>query len=170
MSDSRFTKLFFVMISLMTCLTIVLVVLAYVNSSEVMAALDAERAKGVNRVVAERMKPVGTLRVGKAEPRATVAATPSSDAGAQAVAVKSGQEVFQSACFACHGTGVAGAPKLGDAAAWETRVAAGVEVMYERAINGFTGEGGFMPAKGGFATLADDEVRAAVDYMVEQLQ
>jgi len=76
-----------------------------------------------------------------------------------------GQKDYQAACFACHGTGAAGAPKVGDKAAWKARIAQGNAKMYENAIKGFKGKTGFMPAKGG-SSLSDDAVKAAVDYMV----
>jgi cytochrome c5 len=66
----------------------------------------------------------------------------------------------------CHGSGIGGAPVLNDPAAWETRIAQGSDTLYEHAIVGFTGETGFMPPKGARMDLSDDEVRAAVDYMV----
>lgn len=79
-----------------------------------------------------------------------------------------GQKTYQAACFACHGTGAAGAPKLGDKANWKPRIAAGNKTLYEHAIKGYKGKKGFMPAKGGRADLSDDAVKAAVDYMVAQ--
>ena len=75
-----------------------------------------------------------------------------------------GQSVYQQACFACHATGAAGAPKLDDKAAWKDRIAKGKETLYKHAINGFNA----MPAKGGRADLSDADVKAAVDYMVSQ--
>ncbi len=93
--------------------------------------------------------------------------------GAAAVALISGnvmadaKATYDTACAACHGQGVAGAPKLGDAAAWTERVAQGMDVMVDHAIKGYQGKEGYMPPKGGFANLSDDEVKAAVEYMVE---
>ena len=81
-----------------------------------------------------------------------------------------GEAVYNSGCLACHMPGVAGAPKLGDKDAWVARIAQGMEVMYENAINGFQGQTGVMPAKGGFVHLSDDDIKAAVDYMVTQSQ
>ena len=81
-----------------------------------------------------------------------------------------GESVYNSGCLACHMPGVAGAPKLGDKDAWAARIAQGIEVMYENAINGFQGQTGVMPAKGGFVHLSDDDIKAAVDYMVSQSQ
>lgn len=79
-----------------------------------------------------------------------------------------GQAVFASSCVACHGAGVAGAPRLGDRADWAPRIAQGREVLYRHAVAGYTGSKGVMPPKGGNASLTDGDVRAAVDYMVAQ--
>ena len=88
--------------------------------------------------------------------------------GVAASASADGQQTYQQACFACHGTGAAGAPKLGDKADWAPRIKQGNATLYEHAIKGYKGAKGFMPAKGGRADLADDVVKAAVDYMVAQ--
>ncbi len=75
-----------------------------------------------------------------------------------------GQVVYEKSCAACHTTGLAGAPKLGDKAAWAALNAEGLDKLTHVAINGK----GAMPAKGGNASLSDEEVRAAVSYMMEQ--
>ena len=80
---------------------------------------------------------------------------------------KSGEETFQQVCSACHGAGIAGAPKAGDKGAWGPRIAKGKEVLYDHAIKGFQGSSGVMPAKGGRADLTDNLVKAAVDHMVD---
>ena len=67
--------------------------------------------------------------------------------------------------MACHGAGIAGAPKFGDKAAWAPRIKQGDDVLYEHAIKGFQGKTGMMPPKGG-STASDDDVKAAVDVMV----
>jgi cytochrome c5 len=66
--------------------------------------------------------------------------------------------------------GIAGAPKVGDAAAWEARIAQGEQTLLDHAINGYQGSAGYMPAKGGFAFLSDEDVAAAVAYMVAESQ
>ena len=78
----------------------------------------------------------------------------------------SGEEVFSMACIACHGTGVAGAPKLGDAAAWAPRIAKGAETLHKHALQGFQGQAGIMPAKGGRVDLSDQSIINAVDHMI----
>ena len=77
-----------------------------------------------------------------------------------------GEKVFDQTCKTCHGEGIAGAPEFGDKAAWADRIAQGMETLEKHAINGFTGKTGTMPPKGGNAALSDDEVKAAVEYMV----
>jgi len=77
-----------------------------------------------------------------------------------------GKMVFEQTCAACHGMGLAGAPKIGDKEAWRARIEEGLDDMVESAINGT----GAMPAKGGNASLSDDEVKAAVSYIIEQSQ
>jgi cytochrome c5 len=82
----------------------------------------------------------------------------------------SGPQVYNSACLACHGAGIGGAPVLGNAEAWAPRIAQGVDVLKNHAINGFQGSVGYMPAKGGRADLSDEEIANAVEYMVSESQ
>ncbi|MBT8135553.1 MAG: c-type cytochrome [Gammaproteobacteria bacterium] len=95
------------------------------------------------------------------QPAAAVAAA---DSGAD------GEKIYNSACMACHMLGVAGAPKFGDADAWTPRIARGIDTLYSNSINGYQGEAGVMPPKGGRLDLSDDEVKAAVDHMVGAVQ
>ncbi len=81
-----------------------------------------------------------------------------------AAVLEKGKAVYSKTCFACHAIGVAGSPKLDDKAAWAPRIATGMEALYQSSINGK----GAMPAKGGNVSLADDDVKAAVDYMVSE--
>lgn len=87
------------------------------------------------------------------------AAAPAADSG-------KGKAIYDGTCFACHTTGAANAPKLGDAAAWGPRIAQGKDVLYKHALEGKPGTA--MPPKGGRMDLADADVKAAVDYMVSQ--
>jgi cytochrome c5 len=104
---------------------------------------------------------------------AAAAAGPGASASAPGAAVTTasaggGEDTYNKTCMACHAAGVAGAPKIGDKADWGPRVAQGKQVLYDHAIKGFTGQKGAMPPKGGAAQLSDDEVKAAVDYMVSK--
>jgi len=93
---------------------------------------------------------------------APVAAAPAPVAAGPA----DGKKIFDGACAACHGAGIAGAPKFGDKAAWAPRIAQGAATLYQHAINGYQGKSGVMPPKGGSLNLSDAEVKAAVDTMV----
>jgi cytochrome c5 len=88
----------------------------------------------------------------------------------EAPALMTGPQVYNSACLACHGGGIGGAPMTGDKAAWGPRIAQGTDTLHKHALEGFTGSVGFMPAKGGRTDLSDEEIIAAVDYLVEQAQ
>ena len=72
-----------------------------------------------------------------------------------------GKNIFETTCVVCHGTGVAGAPKAGDKAAWAPRLKTGMDALYTSALKGKNA----MPPKGGNSALTDAEVKAAVDYL-----
>ena len=91
------------------------------------------------------------------------AATDSATAGG-AIDIAAGEQIYQTACFACHMTGVAEAPKLDDPAAWEPRLAQGMAGLLQSSINGK----GAMPPKGGFAHLTEDELRNAIGFMLDK--
>lgn len=83
---------------------------------------------------------------------------------ASTAAMAGGAEVYAEACSSCHDNGIAGAPKVGDKAAWAARISAGMDTLYSVGINGKPGTA--MLAKGGYTSLSDAEIREAVDFMV----
>lgn len=105
--------------------------------------------------IAMRLKPVVSLDEMRSSGNAAAAAGD--------MANKSPDQLYQSACLACHNTGAAGAPKLGDAAIWKERSAKGLDVLVNSAINGI----GAMPPRGG-STLDDDQIRAVVEYILDE--
>jgi len=111
--------------------------------------------------VLDRIKPVG--RVVMELPAEVAVKNASISAGPL---TRDGVQVFDQSCAACHASGIAGAPKLGDQVQWKTRLAKGTKVLYINALNGISSSTGVMPAKGGNASLSDTEVKAAVDYIV----
>jgi cytochrome c5 len=123
----------------------------------------------VQAEIAARIEPLGqVILMGSDE---LVAARPAVVAEPVA-AVLTGPQVYNQACIACHSPATAaatGAPALGDGAAWAARVAQGMDTLTEHALNGYTGDSGYMPPKGGQVNLSDDEVIAAIEYMLEQL-
>lgn len=106
-----------------------------------------------------RIAPVGEVCVQGDD--CGTAAAPAADASS---GPRAGNEVYDAACAACHGTGAAGAPKKGDSAAWSGRIDKGLETLVDHAINGFNA----MPAKGGCSSCSDEEIQAAVEYMVSE--
>jgi cytochrome c5 len=115
-----------------------------------------------------RIEPVGrVLLMGDAELAAAAAAAVA--VPTPVATVMTGPQVYNAACIVCHqppGTG--GAPPIADVAAWEPRIAQGMDTLYMHALQGFQGTAGFMPPKGGRVDLSDDEIRAAVDYLIEE--
>lgn len=85
-------------------------------------------------------------------------------------AMADGKSTYDAACGVCHTAGVAGAPIVGDKEAWAERIAQGNDVMLKHVLEGFQGKTGYMPPKGGFAHLSDDDVKAALEYMVQGSQ
>ena len=78
----------------------------------------------------------------------------------------SGEQIYKKSCANCHGTGVAGAPKVGDVAAWSSRIAKGDAVLYDSAKKGISGTA--MMARGTCGSCSDEELEAAVDFMVSK--
>jgi cytochrome c5 len=105
-------------------------------------------------VVAARILPVARVEFAEAAPGPR--------------SLKSGEEVYKQICAACHGQGVAGAPKTGDKAAWAPHIKEGLEALVKNAINGVQSPKGMMPPRGGDTTLTDWEVAAAVVYLANQ--
>ncbi len=114
--------------------------------------------------VLARIQPVGRVAVAGQDNSALAPAASSEPAAA--VADLPGDTVYNQACVACHGAGIAGAPKFGDAAAWAPRIAQGLDTLHTHAIQGFQGKAGYMPPKGGRTDLSDQSVINAVDYIV----
>ncbi len=91
-------------------------------------------------------------------------------AASEAAEAMTGQQVYNNVCIACHyPPGVGGAPGLGDSEAWMPRIAQGLDTLNDHALNGYAGNTGVMPKKGERLDLSDEEVMAAVKFMVEQV-
>lgn len=108
--------------------------------------------------IRERIKPVGEVCISGEDCGDIAAPVAAASAGP-----RSGEDVYKTTCFGCHGTGAAGAPKLGDSAAWSARTSKGLDAVISNAINGFNA----MPPRGTCASCSDDDIAAAVNYMVD---
>jgi cytochrome c5 len=126
-------------------------------------AAVAARLAPAARIVIDPNAPASSAAAAPATPALSLASVtvPAAASGARPAAA-SGKATFDGVCSVCHATGVAGAPKFGDKAAWAPRIKTGLEALHASALKGK----GAMPAKGGNPALADADVKAAVDYMV----
>lgn len=160
--DKKFFDTFMLVLGILIGIAVVLYVLARIiasNTQEQHVLADPANQHAVN----ERIAPVAKLAVAGKDNSALAPVQAPAAAPAEELA---GEQVFNMACMACHGAGVAGAPKMGDKAAWGSRIAQGAETLHKHAIEGYQGSAGFMPAKGGRADLSDKSIMNAVDYMV----
>jgi cytochrome c5 len=141
---------------LLRTLSLLTAALAVLATAPAMATSDSDIDSDAVRT---RIAPVGKLNIAGAS---------SGGASAAAPAAADGSGTYNGACAACHATGAAGAPKVGDKADWGPRIKQGKAMLYSHAIKGFQGKKGFMPAKGGQTQLSDANVKAAVDHMVSK--
>lgn len=136
------------------------------------ASAAADRVPpGTDEQIRERLQPFGQLcragedcgAGGQASQGSTPAAGDMASAGGGAM---SGEQVYNQFCGTCHNAGVAGAPVLGDGEVWESRLAKGMDTLWDHTLNGFNA----MPAKGTCMGCSDEELRNALDYMVAEVE
>lgn len=170
--DTHFFNVFSLVIGLLIVIAIGIFALARVVAGETQDKQVLEESQYLKSVEGH-LQPVAKEAVAGQDNSALAITADAGASGAAgsaeggAAAPKSGAETFEQVCSACHGAGIAGAPKAGDKAAWGPRLAKGKEVLYDHALKGFQGSSGVMPAKGGRVDLSDDVVKAAVDHMVD---
>lgn len=171
MTDREFYRIFSGLMGVLVAVAVVLFILAHmVVSGSSLSRKTAAEQKAADKAIAERIKPVGEVAVGTNVMDGFIPPANAAGPGPAAGGASKGQSTYETACVACHGSGVMGAPKLGDKAAWKDRIAKGKPKLYESALKGFQGKVGFMPPKGGNPALKDEDVKAAVDYMVQKAQ
>ena len=161
--DRTFFDTFMLVLGILFAVTLVLLGLARVISGRSFQA-HLQDDPVYQRELLARIEPVARVAVAGQD---NSALEPPAPAAAGATADLAGEEVYNQACVACHGAGIAGAPKFGDQGAWAARVAQGADTLHKHALEGFQGKAGFMPPKGGRTDLSDQSVINAVDYMVE---
>ena len=169
------------------------IVMTALLATGLVSVVSADSGDMSEAAILERIKPVGKLNTSGAPitvdasapaaapaaaepaPVAEAPAAPAAEAPAAApepaaapaaTAARSGEEIYKATCFACHLAGVAGAPKLGDKAMWTPRIATGIDAMVTTVVTGK----GAMPPRGTCANCSDDDLKAAVEYMVAQSQ
>ena len=167
--DQKFFDMYSLVIGVLAAVALAIFVLA-MKMSDITQGVYTRDAAEYQQAVADRIRPVGQVYLPGEEhassgPKVETPAAPEPVATAM-----SGPQVYNTACLACHGAGIGGAPVLGDAAQWVDRIAQGSDTLKTHAIQGYTGSAGYMPPKGGRMDLSDDEISAAVDYMVSEAQ
>ena len=170
-------KIFFRNFSLTLALIAVMMIAFYmiadtaVKSKFGLAKNEIDADKSIT--VAELTNPVGQVSVvGEESENQDIQDVVVANASESDVSGNNGESVYNGLCVNCHGIAALAAmiPQAGDAAAWKSRVEKGIDALYKNAINGYTGELGMMPARGGNPALSDDEVKAAVDYILNQIK
>ena len=166
--DQSFFDKYSIVIGVLGAFAIALLVVS-MKMSDLTQGVYTRDADEYQAAVAERIRPFGQVYL-PGEEHTSAAPVVETAAEVKPVATAlSGPQVYNSACLACHGSGIGGAPILGDAAAWSVRIAQGIELLNSHAIDGFTNIG-YMPPKGGRVDLSDQEIYDAVDYMVSESQ
>lgn len=164
--DRQFFDLFMVVLAVLVGISVLIFVISDNISDQTQKEFIAATSE-YQQQITDRIEPVGKVAM-PGEQRADAAAAP---AVVEPVAEElTGAQVYNNACGACHTNGIGGAPKLGSASAWEPRVAQGMEILRSHAINGYQGNAGYMPAKGGNLGLSDEEVYRAIDYILAESQ
>jgi cytochrome c5 len=169
--DTHFFNVFSLVIGMLVAVAIGLFALARVVAShtqDTYALTEADYSKTVDA----RIRPPAQEAIAGHDNSALEIKAPAAAAGsASAVPMpKSGTELFEQTCNACHGQGIGGAPKAGDKAAWAARIAKGKATLYEHALKGIQEGSAVMPPKGGRTDAPDELVKQAVDHMVQMAQ
>ena len=167
--DQKFFDMYSLVIGVLAAFALAILVLA-MKMSDLTQGVYTRDIDEYRAQVAERIRPIGQVYLPGEEQEASAPTIETAVEPEPVATALSGPQVYNSACLACHGAGIGGAPRLGDAAAWSARIAQGTDVLNDHAINGYTGSAGYMPAKGGRVDLSDQEVSDAVAYMVEESQ
>jgi len=162
--DQKFFDMYSLVIGVLAAFALAVLVLS-MKMADLTQGVYTRDVAEYQAAVASRIKPFGQVYLPgehheSSAPKIETAATAEPVATAM-----SGPQVYNEACIACHGAGIAGAPVLGDASAWAPRIAKGEDVLNQNALAGFT-DIGYMPPKGGRVDLSDTEVIDAVAYMI----
>lgn len=157
--DQKFVRTFLGVLGILVAITFVIIIGAQVIMG---FADDGEKSPAeVDRIVSQT-QPVYEVIT---DPDAVQAVAMSSGSDESGGEPKSGPDVYQAVCSACHASGVAGAPKVSNTSEWSSRLSEqGKDTLYSRAIDGYKG----MPAKGGDSSLSDEEVKNAVDHILSE--
>jgi cytochrome c5 len=140
-------------LAIVLALAFLVPIVLFLLLSQLVTGVKREDTGATEAQVLARIKPVGEVTLAGAT---------------SARASMSGEQVFQAVCKTCHEPGIAGAPKVGDKAAWAGPIKKGYETLVQHALNGFQEPGKVMPPRGGNPDLSDVEVASALVYMANR--
>jgi len=161
----NFTQIVVVLLALTGVLIVFAVKLANRQPQEINPVRDSQIESRLQRLAAVYAGDTGAAAMAAAaEAAAAAASTQVAYDGSL-----DGELIYNNLCGACHGSGAGGAPKL-ERAAWSARLAQGRDTLVRHAIEGYQGEAGLMPARGGNPALSDEQVAASVEWMLESLK
>ncbi len=165
--DRKFFDTFMLVLGVLLGITIALFFIANALAESNLDVKNRENPVAMAELD-KRLSPIGQVATDApvAASVATQVAVQVAMAPAAAPAKVDGKAIYEQGCIACHGAGIAGAPKFGDKAAWAPRIKQGIAVLHDHSLKGYTGKAGMMPPKGGRMDFSDDQVKAAVDHMV----
>ena len=163
--DRTFFDTFLLVLGILVGVTIGLIIIARIIAANTSVANRAEDPV-YQRQVEERIRPVARVAIAGQDNSALAPPAAAAAVAVTAAADLTGEQVYNQACVACHGAGVAGAPKLGDKAAWAPRIAQGMDTLHAHALQGYQGKAGYMPPKGGRTDLSDQSILNGVDYII----
>jgi cytochrome c5 len=171
-NDDHFLNMFSIVLGVLMAIAIGI----FIFARSVGIPFENNKAQADSMVeahVAERLAPVGQVAVAGKDNSALTVSAKSAEPGPAMAGLPipaNGEATYKAVCSACHGAGVAGAPKVGDHSAWAARIAQGKSTLYEHALKGFQGKAGVMPMKGGRSDLPDALIKETIDYMVKSSQ
>jgi len=167
--DIEFIKRFLMVIGFLVAVTLILII----ASRSINRVIPPATSHSALRQLESRIAPVGAVYAGTTGAAAQAAAQAAAMAAAASQVAYGGTldggTIYQNLCTGCHGSGAGGAPTL-DHAHWDARIAQGIDTLYRHSLDGFTGSTGMMPAKGGNPALSEEQVHAAVDWMIGNLK
>ena len=167
--DQKFFDMYSLVIGALAAVALAILVLA-MKLSDLTQGVYTQDVDEYQAAVTERIKPFGEVYLPGEELQSSAPTVETAAEPEPVAAALTGPQVYNTACNNCHGSGIGGAPIVGDVDTWVPRVAQGMDILYDHAINGFQGSAGVMIAKGGRLDLSDKEVQDAVDYMVAESQ
>lgn len=168
--DQKFFDMYSLVLGVIAVVALAFFVVA-MKMSELTQGVYTRDTAEFKAAIAERIRPVGQVYLPGEEHQAAAPKVETTVEPEPVATALTGPQVYNAACNACHGTGAGGAPIVGDADAWSARIAQGIDVLNDHAVNGFSGEAMTpMLPKGGRPDLSDQEVYDAVEYMVSESQ